>query len=503
MSRRSQHLRSSVDSADVRNGLRLGALSAQAGGATGCADFRQARSLSRRDVLRAGGAGLLSLSLPQLLAAQDASRLTAPPDALSALQSTGFGRAKRCIFFFMWGGPSQLDTFDLKPAAPAEVRGEFQPIATRVPGLQICEHFQKLAPHADKLALVRSLSHRDPAHLSSGHAILTGHLAPIINSDAAPPSQRDTPHIGSLLSYVRGGHGQLPAAVTMPWHAYHPAAPGGVAPGQHGGWLGRKFDPMLLTGDPSQPGWQIPELTLGDGVSLERLESRRAMLGAVDLQRGMLDSAAEAIDLQGYQQQAMGLLTSPAARAAFDLQQESPETRDRYGRNLHGQCALLARRLIERGVPLVSVNWHNDGKNFWDTHGNNFKRLKNDLIPPADQALAALLADLTDRGLLDDTIVAWVGEFGRKPQIDARHAGREHWPFCYTGLLAGGGIRGGAIYGSSDKLAMRPATKPVRPQDFTATLYHALGVRTDLTVDDRSGRPQKFTEGVPIYDLFG
>lgn len=469
----------------------------------GCAEFQAARRVSRRGVLRAGAAGLLGLSLPQFLAARESGLLTLPPDGQSSLNARGFGRAKRCIFFFMWGGPSQLDTFDMKPNAPAEVRGSFQPISTVVPGTQICEHFQSLASQMDKLAIVRSLGHRDPAHLSSGHAILTGHLAPVINSDAEPPSQRDTPHLGSVMSYVRGGHAALPAAVTMPWHALHPAAPGGVAPGQHGGWLGRKYDPMLVPGDPSQPGWKIPELTLGDGVSLARLESRREVLQLIDQQRGLLDAAAEARDLAGYQQQAVGLLTSAEARAAFDLEQESPETRERYGRNIHGQCALLARRLVEQGVPLVSVNWHNDGKNFWDTHSNNFKRLKNDLIPPADRALAALLADLSERGLLDDTIVAWVGEFGRKPQIDQRHAGREHWPFCYSGLLAGGGIRGGAIFGASDKLAARPATNPVRPLDYVATVYHALGIRTDVTLDDRGGRPQRFCDGTPIYDLFG
>ena len=469
----------------------------------GCPEFRSARQFSRRTVLQAGGAGLLGLTLPQFLAAREFDALRSPPDGQSTLSPAGFGKAKRCILFFMWGGPSQLDTFDMKPSAPAEVRGEFQPIATAVPGTQICEHFQRLASQTDQLAIVRSLAHRDPAHLSSGHAILTGHLAPVINSDAEPPSQRDTPHIGSVVSYARGGSGALPTAVTMPWHALHPAAPGGVAPGQHGGWLGRKYDPMLMPGDPSQPGWKIPELTLGDGVSLGRLESRQAVLSLIDRQRGLLDAAAEARDLAGYQAQAIGLLTSAEARAAFDLEQETPETRERFGRNIHGQCALLARRLIEHGVPLVSVNWHNDGRNFWDTHSNNFNRLKNDLIPPADMALTALLTDLSERGMLDDTIVAWVGEFGRKPQIDQRHAGREHWPFCYSGLLAGGGIRGGAVYGASDKLAARPISKPARPQDFTATLYHALGIRTDVTLDDRGGRPQRFCDGTPICELFG
>jgi uncharacterized protein (DUF1501 family) len=204
-----------------------------------------------------------------------------------------------------------------------------------------------------------------------------------------------------------------------------------------------------------------------------------------------------------YQQQAFGLLTAADTRKAFDLAAEPDAVRDRYGRNLHGQSVLLARRLVEHGVPLVSVNWHQDNQNFWDTHGNNFHRLKNDLIPPADQALSALLDDLADRGLLDETIVAWIGEFGRRPQITAGNAGREHWPFCYCGLLAGGGIRGGTVYGSSDAQAAYPLEHAVSPQDYVATLYHALGVSTETYLPDQFGRPMRFCDGMPLTELFG
>jgi hypothetical protein len=198
----------------------------------------------------------------------------------------------------------------------------------------------------------------------------------------------------------------------------------------------------------------------------------------------------------------MDLIASPQARRAFDLNQESAETRERYGRNIHGQCVLLARRLSEAGVPLVTVNWHNDGRTFWDTHGNNFNRHKNDLMPPTDRAFSALLTDLADRGLLEETLVVWVGEFGRNPRIAPNNAGREHWPWCYSAVLAGGGVRGGQVYGRSDKIGAYPAAQPVAPADLTATMYHALGVPHDLAVHDRQGRPVAVTSGQPIA-VFG
>jgi hypothetical protein len=456
-----------------------------------------ATRVSRRGVLRAGSIGLLGLGWEDVLAAARA-------DAASGTSGGGLpaARAKSCIFLFMWGGPSQLETFDMKPDAPVEVRGEFKPISTSVPGVQICEHFQRLAPLMDHVAVVRSLSHNDPAHLSSAHATLTGHLAPVVKSDAAPPSQRDTPHIGSVLSHLRGGDGGLPPFVTIPWRTSHPAAPGGEAPGQHGGWLGRPFDPFVVSGDIGQPDWRVPELTLEDGMSNQRLDDRRAILGMIDAQRRELFAARGAVHLDRLQESAFSMLTGTAAREAFDLTAETVEVRDRYGRNRHGQAVLLARRLVERGVPLVSVNWHNDGRNFWDTHGDNFNRLKNDLIPLADQALAALLADLAERGLLDETLVVWVGEFGRRPQITKNNAGREHWPHCYSGLLSGGGITGGAVYGASDKFAAHPTRDAVSPLDFAATIYQALGISAETRLPDSVGRPTAICQGKPILDLF-
>jgi uncharacterized protein (DUF1501 family) len=255
-------------------------------------------------------------------------------------------------------------------------------------------------------------------------------------------------------------------------------------------------------GDPNKPDWKVDALGLADDLTLARLQSRRELLKSIDNQRAQLDEAASLAAMSSYKQQAMELLGSTAARQAFDLAQETDAMRDRYGRNIHGQCVLLARRLIEHGVPLVTVNWHNDGANFWDTHGDNFNRLKKDLIPPADQALSALITDLEERGLLDETIIAWVGEFGRRPRITDANAGREHWPRCYSGLLAGAGIRGGAIHGASDAHASRPTLHPTTPQDYIATLYHALGIDTTMMLLDAFGRPHHFCDGKPLATLF-
>jgi uncharacterized protein (DUF1501 family) len=293
----------------------------------------------------------------------------------------------------------------------------------------------------------------------------------------------------------------LPSFVMLPWKAYHPAAPGGVAPGQHGGWLGSNYDPMLVEGDPNAPNWQVPALQLQDGTTERLLADRHALLEALDSQRAALNNAAAAERMSADQAKAAALLSSSAVRKAFDLSDEPAKMRDGYGRNIHGQCVLLARRLVERGVPIVNVNWHNDGQSFWDTHGNNFNRLKNDLIPVADQALAALLSDLSERGMLDDTIVAWVGEFGRRPQI-SNGSGREHWPYCYSGLLSGAGIAGGAVYGTSDAQARYPECDPVTPQDYAATMMHALGVPHEAVLNDAAGRPHQIYGGKPIAALF-
>lgn len=454
-----------------------------------CAGFRQANKLSRRAALKIGTLG--GLSLPALWQA------TANADATGS----GFGKAKRCIFLFMWGGPSQLDTFDMKPDAPLEIRGDFKSISTKTAGLNLCEHFSGLANMTDRVAIVRSLTHDDPAHLSSGHTTVTGHLPPVNKSDAEPPSENDTPHFGSVMSHLRPAEMALPSFVMLPWKVLHPAAPGGVAPGQHGGWLGRQYNPFIVEGDPSVADWHPPSLGLSEKITLERLNSRKRLLSSLDHARRVMDSPM--VDQASYlERRAFELLSSGKVRQAFDLDRESPATRDRYGRNIHGQCVLLGRRLLEHGVPIVNVNWHQDGRNFWDTHGNNFNRLKRDLIPPADRALTALLTDLEERNMLDDTLVVWVGEFGRNPKISEGNSGREHWPYCYSGLLAGGGIAGGALYGSSDKHGAYPADNAVSPHDLMATIYHALGIPQSQTLYDGLQRPHSLYAGDPIRALF-
>jgi hypothetical protein len=348
---------------------------------------------------------------------------------------------------------------------------------------------------------VRSLTHDDAAHLSSAHTILTGHLPPVNKSDAEPPSERDTPHLGSALSRLRPTLSGLPAFVTMPWLAYHPAAPGGKAPGQHGGWLGRGEDPLLIEGDPNAADWEVPALALQPGLEGGRIDRRRTLLETIDVEQRRLAHSASSPAFRQQQRRAFDLLASPPVRQAFDLKAEADSVRERYGRNTHGQCVLLARRLAEHGVPFVSVNWHSDPNPFWDTHGDNFNKLRTSLIPPADQALAALLADLEERGMLEDTIVAWIGEFGRAPTINAS-AGRDHYPGCYTGLLAGAGIVGGAVYGASDATGAAPVDQPASPHDFAATLMHALGIDPAATLPDRTGRPHALYGGRPLTRLF-
>jgi hypothetical protein len=454
--------------------------------------------LSRREALQVGSLGALGLSLPSLLRGRAAAAAAA--DA-SGSAEPGFGKARSAILIFQWGGPSQLDTWDPKPDAPSNVRGEFRPIPTTVPGTQVSEHFPRLARLAHRYAIVRSVSHNDPAHLSSAHHLLTGHLAPKPFSDADGPSQDDFPHMGSVLARLRPSPGTLPAFVTIPWTVMHPAAPGGRAPGQNGGWLGRRYDPLAVEGDPGAPGFRVSGLEPLPQVPADRLARRRGLLAA--LEGGAAGGDHPALrDLRRFQERALDLVGSREARAAFDLSREDDRVRDRYGRNIHGSCLLLARRLVERGVPLVTVNWHNDGRNFWDTHGDNFRQLKDRLMPPADLGFSALIEDLDARGLLEETILVWMGEFGRTPRISQGNAGREHWPHCYSVVLAGGGIRGGQLHGASDATASYPAEKPVAPGSIAATVYHALGIPETAELADRLERPRKVREAPALVELF-
>lgn len=460
-----------------------------------------------------GAAGMLGLTLPEWIAAQEMRRAASAAIAGGGNTEAGgktdasFGRAKACILLFMWGGPAHQDTWDMKPDAPAEVRGEFKPISTKVPGTQICEHFPQLAQRTDKLAIVRSMTHNNADHTISTHFLLTGMPPPPVAE-----IRMQWPAIGSVLSKLGRGRGVLPPFISM-----RPKLENDVprfveqSQGQFAGWLGPLYDPMTIDGDPSKPDYRVGELELRPGVDSNRLSERIALQQELN-QRATIGSLA--FDAHGANlQRAYRLLTSASQeRAAFDLEQEPAKLRERYGNNPHGQSVLQARRLVERGVPLVTVFWPNDGiKNvsvYWDTHSRNFIDLKERLMPVADQAFSALLDDLEVRGMLDETLVIWTGEFGRTPRIGQRNSdagagrdGRDHWPGCFTSVLAGGGIRGGAVYGRSDRHAAYPASDPVLPIDLISTVYHALGVPPDATVEDTGTRPHFVRPGTILHDI--
>ncbi len=456
----------------------------------------------RRDLLKAGSAGLFGLTLPRLLAGQAESSKLASGSAFEP------GRAKACILLFMWGGPAHQDTWDLKPEAPAEVRGEFHPIATQTPGVFIGEHFPRLSQRTNDLAIVRSMTHGDVNHTSSTHYLLTGQPPP-----PGADLRGDWPHIGAVLSKLGAGKHPLPPFVSM-----RPKLENTVprfveqSHGQFAGWLGQQFDPLTIDSDPAKPDYRVGDFVLQPELTAGRLDRRKHLLADLERQLRTLEQQASPRAMSAHYQRAFDLLNSAQGRKAFDLAEESPEMRERYGNNPHGQSVLQARRLIERGVPLVTVFWPNDGiKNvsvYWDTHSRNFIDLKDRLMPVADRAFSALLGDLKDRGLFDETLVVWTGEFGRTPKIGQRNSnagagrdGRDHWPNCFTSVLAGGGIRGGQVYGASDRYAAYPASDAVRPVDLVATVYHLLGVDRELTFQDAQGRPLVVCPGQPLTRL--
>jgi len=458
------------------------------------------KTWSRRELIRAGALGLFGLSFPGLLSGRAAH--------LRAAKPASFGRAKSCILLFMWGGPAHQDTWDMKADAPAEIRGEFQPIPTNVPGIHICEHFPRLARRADQLCLVRSMTHDNGDHTVATHYLLTGEPPP-----RTTEKREQWPHLGAVLSAMGRGKGALPPFVSM-----RPKLPNDVprfveqSQGQFAGWLGPLHDPLTIDADPSLPDYRIGELTLQPELSVQRLDVRRDLLSNLDRRLDRLSPQFAALDQN--HQRAFELLTSAAAeRGAFNLNEEPAAVRERYGLNPHGQSVLQARRLVERGVPLVTVFWPNDGvKNvsvYWDTHSKNFIDLKTRLMPVADQAFAALLDDLQERGMLDETLVIWTGEFGRTPRVGQRSSdagagrdGRDHWGGCFTSVLAGGGVKGGFVYGKSDAQAAFPAENPVTPRDLIASVYHLLGVPEQQVLTDLSGRPQFVRPGNAISELF-
>jgi uncharacterized protein (DUF1501 family) len=459
-----------------------------------CSGFRYADAVRRREFLRAGTLSLFGLGLSQFLDGR--ARANAPR-----------ARARSCILLFMWGGPSQQDTWDPKPSAPAEFRGEFRPIPTTVPGLQICEHLPLLAQRAHRLALIRSMTHQDVDHTSATHLLLTGRPNP------GGQLADDWPNYGAILALLRRGRGVLPANVSM-----MPIVPNGAprfveqSHGQGAGWLGPIYNPMRIDADGSRPGYGVAELALHADLTPLRAGGRQKLLASLEQQQLALEQAQAK---ESHYARAFRLLAAADVRRAFDLSQEPLAIRERYGMNIHGQSVLQARRLVEAGVPLVTVFWPNEGITnvsvYWDTHQRNFIDLRERLCPVTDLAFSALLDDLEVRGLLDDTLVVWTGEMGRTPRVGqsvvggagAGRDGRDHWGKVFTTVLAGGGIRGGAVYGSSDRYAAEPATNPTPPADLAATIYHCLGVDPRTEIQDRLGRPSTLCTGQVIQALLG
>lgn len=458
--------------------------------------------ISRRDVLRFSlGAGV---GLP----------LLSGRGSLADSSGPSFGKAKSCILLYLFGGPSHIDTWDMKPEAPEGIRGEFSPIATNVPGIQITEHMPLLAQRMDHIAILRSLSHGDNAHGSASHSMLTGRRPRFLGE--VPPNAEDSPHYGASLGKLRAtAPGVLPF-VSLPWTI---STSTNLVPGQGGGFLGQACDPFRLEPIAEEGAFSVPCTDFPADVPANRLRQRQSLLGQLAMPIG--DKAIG--EMEKIYGRAFDALLSPDFKESYCLDREPPAVRERYGMNVFGQSVLLAARLVETGVPFITVYWpdrtepeafNNNGVidkvavAAWDTHGYhvgatpNFPMLKNKNLPPLDRALSALLDDLAARGLLDETLIVVTGEFGRSPRING-DAGRDHYGNVFSALLAGGGIAGGMTYGASDRIGAYPVDRPVSPGDFAATIYHCLGFAPHQEVLDRFGRPHRLADGLPILDILG
>jgi hypothetical protein len=455
---------------------------------------RHSIGITRRELLQVGYSGLLGIGLSSLLTQRSAA-VEAP-----RAQGGASGKPKSLILVFLTGAPSHIDMFDLKPDAPAEVRGEFNPIATKVPGISICEHLPRLAARSGKYALVRSLAHRENNHLVATHHLLTGHPQPGAFFDKVA-SRDDWPCYSSALDYLRPRHDGIPSGINLPTFLMEGPL---TWPGQHAGLLGPRHDPWQVTRDPSRSDFRVDSLHLAPGIAVERLSNRRALLDQFNRQQERVVDSAVGRRLSDQQRLAFSILTSGKVARAFEMDHEPVSVRDRYGRHAFGQSLLLARRLVQAGVSVVQANMGRVQN--WDTHGENFPRLKNQLLPPLDRGVAALLDDLETTGLLDETLVMMLGEFGRTPKISSmpgsKSAGRDHWAPCFFGIFAGAGVRGGQVIGRSDKIGAYPATTPYTPDDVGATVYHVLGVDPAAEVRDRQGRPVRLNRGDVMQSLF-
>lgn len=446
--------------------------------------------VSRRDLLQLGVAASLS---------------TLGSSAIAHADPASAPRAKRCIMLFLTGGPPQHDTWDPKPLAPAAIRGETQAIATSVPGIQFGHWFPKVAQRAHQITILRSVTHGDTVHTTAGYSMLTGmpHPNPSnpMGAKTAGPSPNDHPHLGSLLAKARPGNGGIPRFASLPEVIKDAAI--NEFPGLGGGFLGKRFDPFRIDATADHSRLKTPDIALPIDVPVTRLTQRQSLRGALEDAARHANLSAGALQMNGLKQQAYELLQSRVLHDACDLERETEATCDRYGRHLFGQSCLLARRLAESGVVFTSVYWHYEGPEdspVWDTHGNNFPHLKNRLAPPTDQAISALLDDLVERGMLEDTLLLCWGEFGRSPKIN-RQAGRDHWPNVQSIILAGAGLPKGACIGRSDSQGAYPIELAVSPADLAATVLKLLGVSLDLQLHDIHGRPLPACTGSPIPAL--
>lgn len=468
-------------------------------------------SISRRGMLQAGAVGLLGLGTNHLTALRAEAKTATPQRSV--------------IFIFLSGGLAQHDSFDMKPEAPVNIRGEFSPIATTTPGVHICEHLPRLAQRSQKWSLVRSLTHPSNEH-SAGHLLMmTGRsqLPPTFN--ASKPMPEDWPSIAAVAGAVMPAKNNLPPSIVLPERLIHRG--GRVIPGQFAGMMGRTRDPWFIEAAPYNPvtygaypeyefhhargrenqkglAFQAPSLSLPEALSKQRVLSRVNLLDVIDEQRQRWDGAATTEAFDRHRQNALSLLTDPQVRSAFDVTSADDREQDRYGRNSFGWSLLMARRLVEAGVSLVQVNLGNNET--WDTHGNAFPHLKDLLLPPTDLAVSALLDDLEASGRLDSTLIVMAGEFGRTPKVFGltqhyRQPGRDHWGAVQSVFLAGGGIQGGRVIGASDKIGAYPTENPQTPENLAATIYSSLGLPDTVAWNDDLGRPHHVYHGAPIAGL--